>query len=236
MRDYGKVHTSFWASDTLRDLDADAKLLALYLLTSQHTHMAGVFNLPDAYACHDLGWTSERLSNGFATLCESGWLRRDRGWVWIVKFAKFNQPDNPNQRKAVAKQLALVPENASFVGDLLASAEPLFNGYVNPPTPTPIPITVPTAQAPEVSIPLDDGTDHLVFPADINEYRSAYPRIDPLAECRKARAWCLANASNRKTRRGVGKFLNGWMARAQKDAESKPVSTAEVAGGGRRRL
>src|SRR4249919_152895 len=99
MRDYGKVHTSFWASDTLRDLDADAKLLALYLLTSQHTHMAGVFNLPDAYACHDLGWTSERLSNGFATLCESGWLRRDRGWVWIVKFSKFNQPDNPNQRK-----------------------------------------------------------------------------------------------------------------------------------------
>ena len=69
MRDYGKVHTSFWASDTLRDLDSDAKLLALYLLTSPHTHMAGVFSLPDAYACHDLGvdnrTVSERFRNPF---------------------------------------------------------------------------------------------------------------------------------------------------------------------------
>jgi hypothetical protein len=155
MRDYGKVHTSFWASETLRDLDADAKLLALYLLTSQHTHMAGVFNLPDAYACHDLGWGAERLSKGFATLCDSGWLRRCRGWVWIVKFGKFNQPDNPNQRKAVAKQLALVPDNCSFRGELLGSAEPLFNGYVNPPipTPTPIPVSKKKKESPEVTLP-----------------------------------------------------------------------------------
>lgn len=142
MRDYGKVHTSFWASETLRDLDADAKLLALYLLTSQHTHMAGVFNLPSAYACHDLGWTTERLSNGFATLSESGWLRRCTNWVWIVKFAKFNAPDNPNQRKAISKQVALVPANCSFRLELLASLERLDNGYVNPPIPTPTPTPV----------------------------------------------------------------------------------------------
>jgi hypothetical protein len=91
-------------------------------------------------------------------------------------------------------------------------------------------------EAPEVAIPLDDGTDHLVYPADLNEFRSAYPRIDPLGECRKARAWCLSNAANRKTRRGVGKFLNGWMARAQKDAEAKPQSHADKPGGGRRAL
>lgn len=233
MRDYGKVHTSFWASDTLRGLDSDAKLLALYLLTSRHTHQAGAFDLPDAYAAHDLGWASERLSNGFATLCDSGWMRRSGSWVWIVKFAKFNPPDNPNQRKAVGKQLGLVPENCSFRSELLLSSEPLFNGYVNPPTPTPIPVPTPE---PLVLIPLDDGTEHAVTGADVAEYLAAYPRIDPLAEARKARAWCVGNASNRKTRRGVGKFLNGWMARAQKDAESKPVSKAEIPGGGRRAL
>lgn len=85
-------------------------------------------------------------------------------------------------------------------------------------------------------IPLDDGTEHPVTASDIAEFRTAYPRIDPLAECRKARSWCLANATNRKTRRGVGKFLNGWMARAQKDAEGKPQSTAALPGGGRRAL
>lgn len=221
MRDYGKVHTSFWASDTLRDLDADAKLLALYLLTSQHTHMAGVFSLPDAYACHDLGWDAERLSKGFGTLQAAGWLRRSRGWVWIVNFARFNPPDNPNQRKAVAKQLALVPDSCDFRSALLGSSEPLFNGYGNPPTPTPTSVPAPGSVA---LIPLDDGTEHPVTEAEIAEYRAAYPLVDPIAECRKARAWCVASPANRKTRRGVGKFLNGWMARAQKDAEAKPKS------------
>jgi hypothetical protein len=38
MRDYGKVHTSFWISDGMRRVSDDARLLALYLLTGQHTH------------------------------------------------------------------------------------------------------------------------------------------------------------------------------------------------------
>ena len=33
MRDYGKVHTSFWISDGMRRVSDDARLLALYLLT-----------------------------------------------------------------------------------------------------------------------------------------------------------------------------------------------------------
>lgn len=225
MRDYGKVHTSFWASETLRDLDADAKLLALYLLTSQHTHMAGAFRLPSAYACDDLKWTSERLANGFKTLSDAGWLRRcaRTEWVQIVNFGRFNPPDNPNQRKAIEKQLASIPANCSLHETVSEGfAKGYGNGCLdsnNTPTPTPVPTTAPV---PVVAIPLDDGTDHPVTPADIAEFRAAYPRIDPEAECRKARAWCIGNPANRKTRRGIGKFLNSWMARAQKDAESKP--------------
>lgn len=33
MRDYGKVHTSFWISDDMRRISDDARLLALYLLS-----------------------------------------------------------------------------------------------------------------------------------------------------------------------------------------------------------
>lgn len=35
MRDYGKVFTSFWMSETTRDLSGQARLLALYLLSSR---------------------------------------------------------------------------------------------------------------------------------------------------------------------------------------------------------
>lgn len=90
--------------------------------------------------------------------------------------------------------------------------------------------------APEVLIPLDDGSEHPVTLVEITEWKAAYPRIDPLAESRKARAWCIANPAKRKTVRGVATFLNGWMARAQKDAESKPASKASIPGGGRQEL
>jgi len=231
MRDYGKVHTSFWESETLAEADDDAKLLALYLLTSRHTHMAGAFSLPNAYAAHDLRWSSERLSNGFKTLSALNWLRRcdKTGWVWIVKFTKFNQPDNPNQRKAVGKQFGLVPLTCSF-RDEMGTVEPLSNGFAdsgNTPTPTPVPIPAPEDVA--ALIPLDDGSEHPVTDADIAEFKSAYPLIDPKAECRKARAWCLGSPGNRKTKRGVGKFLNGWMARAQKDAEKSQPAAAKPA-------
>jgi hypothetical protein len=146
MRDYGKVHTSFWASDTLRRLDADGKLLALYLLTSQHTHQAGVFRLPLAYASHDLGWDSERLRNGFQTLSDAGWLRRcnKTEWVWIVKFGQYNKPDNPNQKKAVEKQESTVPASADFFAEW--SGEPLSNGSRNPPSPVPVPVRASKAK------------------------------------------------------------------------------------------
>jgi hypothetical protein len=144
MRDYGKIHTSFWSSETLRDLDTDAKLLAAYLLTSPHTTMIGAFRLPDAYACEDLGWTSERLRNGFETLSEAGFsiYCEKTKWVWVVKFMDFNRPENPNQWKAAAKLAAQIPDNVSFktlVSETVS--KPLNN------TPAPAPAPVPVLKA-----------------------------------------------------------------------------------------
>jgi hypothetical protein len=47
MRDYGKVYSTFWSSDTTSPLSDDGKLLALYLMTCGHSTIAGVFRLPD---------------------------------------------------------------------------------------------------------------------------------------------------------------------------------------------
>jgi hypothetical protein len=64
--------------------------------------------------------------------------------------------------------------------------------------------------------------------AEVAEYRKAYPRIDVSAELRKARAWCVANPTQRKTRRGVGKFVNGWLSRADADAAKRAPQPARV--------
>lgn len=146
MRDYGKVHTSFWSSDTLTGLTDDAKFLALYLLTCAHGNMAGVFRVPLSYAAEDTGWELERLRNGFQTLSDAGWLRRcdKSGWVWVTKWLKWNKPDNPNQWKAVAKLVSQVPASVSFFSEL--NKTEVQNGTVSEPLgnlPVPVPVSVP---------------------------------------------------------------------------------------------
>lgn len=116
MRDYGKVHSSFWTSDTIRDMSEDARYLALYLLTSPHGTISGVFRLPDGYVCEDLQWTSERvritllelLDKGFANRCET------TKWVYICKHFEWNKPENPNQRKSAKKIALSIPDTCCW--------------------------------------------------------------------------------------------------------------------------
>lgn len=86
-------------------------------------------------------------------------------------------------------------------------------------------------------IPLDDGSDYAVRQETVAEFTAAYPRIDVIAELAKARAWCLSNPKNRKTRGGAARFLNSWMSRANdRAAPPTAVEMASQPGGGRRRL
>ena len=90
----------------------------------------------------------------------------------------------------------------------------------------------------EIFIPLNDGSEYVVKLASVAEWEQAYPRIDVMAELRKARAWCVANPRQRKTRGGAAKFLNGWLSRASERAAPPPAapSKASLPGGGRREL
>ena len=116
MRDYGKVHTSFWTSETIRSMSEDARSLAMYLLTCPHNTIAGVFRLPDGYICDDMQWTPERVSKAFNETVSKGFANRceTTKWVWINKHLEWNPPENPNQRKCAAKISALVPDKCCW--------------------------------------------------------------------------------------------------------------------------
>jgi hypothetical protein len=128
MRDYGKVHTSFWTSPNIRELSDDGRALAIYLLTCPHGTIAGVFRLPDGYACEDLQWDTKRmkktlaelLANGFATRCET------TKWVWVTKHFVWNPPENPNQKKSAAKIVMQIPDECSWKADFIGKCGVYF--------------------------------------------------------------------------------------------------------------
>lgn len=121
MRDYGKVHSTFWSSPTTSSMSDDAKMLALYLMTCTHSTIAGVFRLPDGYVAEDLAWPSERVAKGFVELFQKGFANRceTTKWVWICKHLEWNKPENPNQRKSAQKFAQSIPDECVWKRDFM---------------------------------------------------------------------------------------------------------------------
>lgn len=66
---------------------------------------------------------------------------------------------------------------------------------------------------------LEDGTFYDVLPDKLAMWQRAYPDLDVERELYQMASWCDANRSKRKSRRGVEKFINGWLNRSQKDGQ-----------------
>lgn len=68
---------------------------------------------------------------------------------------------------------------------------------------------------PVARVPLVNGSDHVVTQNRVGYYRSLYPAVDVIQEFRKMIGWCNANPTQRKTARGIERFINSWLSRAQ---------------------
>lgn len=87
------------------------------------------------------------------------------------------------------------------------------------------PIGSPEAGSPGgISIILKDGTAFTPTPAQLAEWRAAFPHVDVEAELRHAAAWCSANPAKRKTRRGAPAFIVSWLGRAKPTGPALPAA------------
>ncbi len=77
-----------------------------------------------------------------------------------------------------------------------------------------------------IALPLNDGTEKAVTQSEIDKWAELYPAVDVMAELRKMVGWLDANPKKRKTKRGIGQFINGWLSREQDKGHSKPTSKA----------
>lgn len=72
-----------------------------------------------------------------------------------------------------------------------------------------------SAPPPVAALPLKDGSEYEVSADQVAEWSAAYPKLDIPNELLKMRVWLRAKPQNRKTRRGIGAFIVGWLGRAK---------------------
>ena len=68
---------------------------------------------------------------------------------------------------------------------------------------------------PIISIILNDKTFFDVLPEDYNRWCELYPAVNVMQELRKMSGWCTDNPTRRKTKKGIRRFINNWLAGEQ---------------------
>ena len=69
-----------------------------------------------------------------------------------------------------------------------------------------------------VELPLIDNTLYQISEEKVNEWQQVYQAIDVKNELEKMKCWLNANPKNRKTRKGIERFIVAWLNRSQDKA------------------
>lgn len=137
MRVYGSIYSAFWHDEKISSFSDDAKLLGVYLLTSDHGNLLGCFRLPLGYIAEDLSWTKERVTKALEIMQREKFIIYDYklSWILICNYLKWNPLANPNQGKSLENLFPQVPNSSTFYRALLqsvsAQSKHLSDGFVN---------------------------------------------------------------------------------------------------------
>lgn len=73
----------------------------------------------------------------------------------------------------------------------------------------------PKAAGPVITLPLNDKSEYPVNEGAVQEWAELYPAVDVIQQLRSMKGWLNANPTRRKTKSGIEKFINGWLAKEQ---------------------
>jgi hypothetical protein len=106
-RDFSKVSPLIWRSSRFRGLSDAGKIGFFYLISNAHVTSAGVYELPDGYACADLGWSPERYADVCSELEAAEMIDRDpvRDIVLIERWFKHNPPMSADHATGCRRRL-----------------------------------------------------------------------------------------------------------------------------------
>lgn len=99
---YRTVDAAFWTDPKVRKLNPSERLLFLYLITNPHTHVSGLYYLPNLIMQYETGLPPKQLNPALDTLSKVGICLSDRlnEIVWVVKMFRFQGSGQKNTLSA----------------------------------------------------------------------------------------------------------------------------------------
>lgn len=79
----------------------------------------------------------------------------------------------------------------------------------------------PPPEPPIIELILNDKSQFPITQNKIDEWKELYPAVDVMQELRKMKGWLNSNPTKRKTKRGILRFANSWLAKEQDRGGSK---------------
>jgi hypothetical protein len=107
MRDFSKVAPNVWHSRRFQGLASDdARLLYLYLLTSENQTSAGAYRLRNGTVCDDLQWELPRYELARTALVVADLIAFDNEskTVMVLRWFRHNPPMNPSHLKGIERE------------------------------------------------------------------------------------------------------------------------------------
>lgn len=253
MRDYAKVAPQFWTGKTGKALKAagpEAVIVGMYLMTSPHANMIGLYYCPLIYIAHDTGLGMEGASKGLQSAIEADFctFEADTDFVFVHAFAEYQigtALDPKDLRvKGVANELAKVPKGQCWQSFRARYAVP-FNlplpGVDNQAPSKPLPSQKQKQEQKQKEKPLSADADQMGFDGFWNAWPSS-PRKVAKRQCldkwRTRKCAAIADSiiahvegmkkSEKWLERG-GKFIPAPLVYLNQDRWEAPVAEGECA-------
>lgn len=75
---------------------------------------------------------------------------------------------------------------------------------------------------------LKDGSRFHISENHLNEFIDAYPGVDVRDQIMKMSQWLKVNPTKRKTKNGIMRFINSWIARSEREVVNVPQSSTKI--------
>lgn len=248
------IKPEFWQNEILARLPAETRLLAIALLNhaDDHGYFWASSQLVRA-ACFPFDECSTNVRRSLDELSSVGWIERriapdGRHVGRVCKFTVHQRVDKAQESKIKPIFNVSGPFDERSTNDpgTFDDRSTLEQGTGNrernrEDTSASADVCPKSRRKRRASGQQDSGEVVMVFECDgepetwelresrVAKWRRVFPSLDIDAELLKAQAWLEDNPSNRKTAKGMTKFLNGWLNRSQNQGPSRRAGVAQIA-------